>query len=218
MYDLFNPPPDNLDYTASIDQLIELGAIRGLKYIPNFITHSEEKSLINSINREPWLNDLKRRVQHYGYKYDYRARSLNYSMYLGDLPTWMTPITNLICEKQDINEIPDQVIINEYIPGQGIGSHVDCQPCFGEMITSLSLGSTCIMDFINVETKEVVSILLEPRSLLVLSGDARYAWSHGIAARKTDEYKGKILARNTRISLTFRKVIFKDITPIHEQE
>ena len=60
MYDLFNPSPDNLDYTESIDEVIELGSVKGLKYIPNFIMHFEEKSLISSINREPWLNDLKK--------------------------------------------------------------------------------------------------------------------------------------------------------------
>jgi alkylated DNA repair dioxygenase AlkB len=29
-------------------------------------------------------------------------------------------------------------------------------------------------------------LYLPPRSLLVLSGEARYLWSHGIAARKSD--------------------------------
>ncbi|NJI72297.1 alpha-ketoglutarate-dependent dioxygenase AlkB [Sphingobacterium kitahiroshimense] len=208
MYDLFNLPPDDFDNIPSINEGVDLSAIKGLRYIPNFITRSEERNLLCSINGETWLNDLKRRVQHYGYKYDYRARALNYSMYLGGLPKWATPFTSRIYAEKFIKEIPDQLIVNEYIPGQGIANHVDCQPCFGETIFSMSLGSTCLMDFVNVSSKEVKSLLLEPRSLLVMSDEARYDWSHGIAARKTDEFKGSLFPRGTRVSLTFRKVIF----------
>lgn len=208
MYDLFNPIPDKLDDMPSINEGVDLSEIKGLTYIPNIITVTEERSLINSINMESWLNDLKRRVQHYGYKYDYRTRALNYSMFLGTLPLWCQPFIQKIRSRSLISENPDQLIVNEYLSGQGIANHVDCQPCFGETIFSLSLGSTCLMDFINIETKEVKSVLLEPRSLLILSDKARYGWSHGIAARKSDQYKGQIFYRKTRISLTFRKVIF----------
>ena len=51
--------------------------IPGLTYIPDFITPNEEITMIASIDRQPWLNDLKRRVQHYGYKYDYKARTVS---------------------------------------------------------------------------------------------------------------------------------------------
>jgi alkylated DNA repair protein alkB family protein 8 len=69
---------------------------------------------------------------------------------------------------------------------------------------------------------------LQRRSLLVMAGEARYLWTHGIAARQCDEvhsempgYIGNyrstgsqssrastatILPRGTRVSLTFRKV------------
>ena len=208
MYDLFNPVPENLDDIPSINEGVNLSAINGLKYIPNFITRAEEKNLINSINSATWLKDLKRRVQHYGYKYDYRARALNYSMYLGDLPEWTAPFIKRIRRENLIKEDPDQLIVNEYLPGQGIANHVDCQPCFDETIFSLSLGSTCLMDFVNIQSKDEMALLLEPRSLLVMTSEARYGWSHGIAGRKSDEYKGQNFSRTTRISLTFRKVIF----------
>ena len=208
MYDLFNPAPDNLDNVPSINKGVDLSPIRGLRYVPNFITRKEELDLLTLINDEPWLNDLKRRVQHYGYKYDYRSRSLNYAMYLGDLPSWSDPFTRRMYDKGFIEETADQLIVNEYLPGQGIANHIDCQPCFGETILSLSLGSTCLMDFVHVESKRIISLLLEPRSLLIMSNDARHKWTHGIGGRKSDEYSGKSFPRETRVSLTFRKVIF----------
>ena len=42
--------------------------IPGLNYIPNYISKEEEHVLLDLIDKQPWLSDLKRRVQHYGYK------------------------------------------------------------------------------------------------------------------------------------------------------
>ena len=102
---------------------------------------------------------------------------------------------------------PDQAIVNEYSPGQGISAHIDCVPCFTDTIASLSLGSACVMDFTNIDSAEKQSILLESRSLIVMTGDARYRWMHAIAARKTDRLDDINLSRRRRVSLTFRKVI-----------
>ena len=62
----------------------------GLLYIPNFITPAEEVALLNTVDQQPWLTDLKRRVQHYGWKYDYTARRVDESMRLGALSDWLT--------------------------------------------------------------------------------------------------------------------------------
>ncbi len=63
------------------------------------------------------------------------------------------------------------------------------------------------MDFINLKTKDKIEVLLEPRSLVVISGEARHNWSHGIAARKTDFFNRNKIDRTLRISMTFRNVI-----------
>jgi alkylated DNA repair dioxygenase AlkB len=47
---------------------------------------------------------------------------------------------------------------------------------------------------------------LPARSLLVLSGDARYGWQHGIAPRRSDRIDGQLVQRGRRVSLTFRQV------------
>jgi alkylated DNA repair dioxygenase AlkB len=212
MFDLFNQTPDKVITLADIPQpriYNDISAIVGLSYIPNFITKADEKNLLNAINAQAWLADIKRRVQHYGYKYDYKARSIDYSMYLGALPSWALPIANRLYDEKHIDVVPDQLIINEYIPGQGIANHIDCEPCFGETIISISLGSLCVMDFINPSSKQKIEIMLEPRSLVVINGDARHKWTHGISQRKTDVFNGTKFERSLRISLTFRKVILK---------
>jgi alkylated DNA repair dioxygenase AlkB len=150
---------------------------------------------------------MKRRVQHYGWRYDYKARSVTNDLRIGVLPDWLQTYAVRLQQAGLFTEMPDQAIINEYQTGQGISAHIDCVPCFSEIIASLSLGSPCIMDFTHSKTGEKSSLLLEPRSLLVLSGDARYVWKHAIAARKTDRYNGQIIHRTRRISLTFRKAL-----------
>ncbi len=194
----------------SLNDLTLLSKIKGLLYIPEYITKEEHASFWQAVNAENWLGDLKRRVQHYGYKYDYKARFIDYTMKIGELPEWVMPLAKKLHKEEYMPVIPDQLIVNEYNQGQGIASHVDCEPCFGDTIISLSLGSTCVMDFINKETKEKVEVLLEPRSLVVLKDDARYLWTHGITGKKADNFKGVKHERKTRISLTFRNVILNN--------
>lgn len=175
--------------------------ISGLTYIPNYISVADEYDLIKLIDSQNWNLDLKRRTQHYGYKYDYTARSLDASYYLGEIPHWVDELCSKLHSDSIFIDKPDQVIINEYMPCQGIASHIDCVPCFACTICSLSLKSECVMDLSCGDMKRRIN--LEPRSLLILKEDARYQWKHGIAARKSDNG----VKRERRISVTFRKVI-----------
>lgn len=102
------------------------------------------------------------------------------------------------------------IIVNEYQPGQGIGAHVDCEPCFGGVVLSISLLSPVVMDFRHRQTKEHVEVLLNPCSMLVMSGEARYDWTHGIAARQADVVNGVKLTRSRRVSITLRTVILAE--------
>lgn len=181
--------------------------IAGLSYRPNYISKEEEAILIAQIDAQHWLSDLKRRVQHYGYKYDYRARRIDVSMKIGMLPDWLEDIAKRLYTEGVFEDMPNQVIINEYEAGQGISAHIDCEPCFGETIVSLSLNSTAVMDFSNDLTSEKISVLLEPQSIVVLQGESRYQWKHAIANRQKDVFDGVIYPRKRRVSLTFRKVV-----------
>lgn len=183
--------------------------IPGLSYIPEYISQQEEVELIRTIDAQPWITELKRRVQHYGYRYDYKARSVTPESYLGPLPEWLSLSADRLCAGGLFPQLPDQAIINEYEPGQGIAPHIDCVPCFTDTIASLSLGSTCVMEFTHIETWQKTPMLLEPRSLVVLSADARYRWQHAIPHRKSDRHNGHAFLRNRRLSLTFRKILLR---------
>jgi alkylated DNA repair dioxygenase AlkB len=180
--------------------------IEGMAYVPDFLSPSEQEAILREVDQQPWRNDLKRRVQHYGYRYDYKARRVDPSMYLGSLPEFVMPVANRLVQRSLFSRVPDQLIVNEYLPGQGITAHVDCEPCFAEAIAMVSLGWAYKMDFVHSKTREVRTILLSTGSALVISGEARHDWLHEIKARRTDHG----IPRKRRVSLTFRNIILSD--------
>jgi alkylated DNA repair dioxygenase AlkB len=192
--------------------------IDGLLYIPNYLSPQQHDAVINAIDAQPWRGDLSRRTQQYGYIYDYRARRVGPDSYLGPLPSWLALIASQLHADGVMPQRADQAIINEYTPGQGVADHIDCTPCFGDVIVSLSLGSSVVMDL--KRSSANVPILLEQGSLLVLRGIARYRWTHGIAKRRQDVIEGIAHERKRRVSITFRTVIVapvaKKLNDYHE--
>lgn len=179
-------------------------SIQGLTVIEDYIPKTDEALLLATIGIQRWRGDLSRRVQHYGYIYDYKARTVDESMYLGPLPEWLQPLAEQLFEDGLMPAVPNQAIINEYEPGQGIADHIDCTPCFGGVVTSLSLGGGVTMQFKRKELCE--EIYLKPRSLLVMEDECRYQWTHGIPRRKADVLNNHRILRQRRISITFRMV------------
>lgn len=174
--------------------------------MPGFIPLGEAERLLAAVDAADWRTDLQRRVQHYGWRYDYRERRVAADMRIGPLPDWLAPVVSSVGDVPEFQRRPDQVIVNEYLPGQGISGHVDCEPCFGPVIASLSLTGHAEMVFRRSRTGECLSLILEPLMLVVLSAEARYEWTHEIPARKSDHIDGQRKARTRRVSLTFRTV------------
>jgi alkylated DNA repair dioxygenase AlkB len=180
--------------------------IEGLTYVPEFITQVEQERLLSHIDQQEWSTELKRRVQHYGYRYDYRRRTVTPEMKVGPLPDWVGWLIQRAQEQRLIHETPDQLIINEYQPGQGIAPHIDVPEAFGPVIWSVNLLSDCVMYFHPPDGGTKQPLRLAAGSFYKLTGPARYEWKHEIPARKTDTYRGKQWKRERRLSLTFRTV------------
>ena len=78
-------------------------------------------------------------MQHYGWLYDYQKRTITPDMVLGPLPDWVADLARrLYVETKLFDRAPDQAIVNEYRPGQGIALHADRQ-CFGATVATVSL-------------------------------------------------------------------------------
>lgn len=203
------PPPSKVKATKS-SQLpqptLSHPIIKGLFLVENYLTTQEEAELVAKIDAGAWQDDLKRHVQHYGWRYDYKARQVKREMYLGPLPEWASKLANRMSKDGLLPHVPDQVIVNEYIGKQGISKHVDCKPCFEDGIAMISLLQSWEMIFSRAHC-ESEGILLPRRSVVVITGEARYLWSHEIPKRASEPNGER---RDRRISITFRKVTVAD--------
>lgn len=171
----------------------------GLTCLGEVISVEQEDEILYHVNHHQWDTFLKRRVQHYGYRYDYRLRTIENKAKLPqaqkpeDLPVWSLDLARNLLEKKLIPKLPNQLIVNEYTKGQGISKHTD-HPMFGNTIFSVSLGSPCVMVFRRGTSH--VEINVAPRMFMKMEGAARSSWTHEIPP----------LDKGVRVSLTFRYV------------
>ncbi|KAL3879966.1 hypothetical protein ACJMK2_032242 [Sinanodonta woodiana] len=189
----------------------------GLILLHDIISKEYGQRLLDSINwKEPTIQaqqrELKhRRVKHYGYEFKYGINNVDPDDPLPEgIPTLCNDVIKQALQTGHVKFTPDQLTINQYEPGQGIPPHVDTPSAFEDGIMSLSLGSQVLMDFRHPDGQHL-SVLLPPCSLLIMTGESRYIWSHGITPRKSDIIPapggGLTLApRGLRTSFTFRKI------------
>ncbi len=181
----------------------DVPAVPGLRYLPGYVTEADERALVEAIDGMPWNTEWKRRRQPYGAGYGGSGDS-------APVPDWGLRLADRVLADRVTDVAFDQMLVNEYAPGRGIASHRDYAP-FGRTVVSLSLLSPCVMDFRHAATGRKES-LLEPRSLLVLSDEARFDWEHGIAPRKRDVWQGLRWDRGRRVSVTFRFRVTRETT------
>ena len=203
------PLPEHLNYGIQERGMHRIPGIHGLYYFCGFLNEHSQHALIECIDGKSWRTDLERRVQHYGWRYDYRTRTVTSDMDLGPLPNWVADIASrLYSETNLFDRVPDQAIVNEYRPGQGIALHADRQ-CFGDTVATVSLGDDWEMRLRPVKGtgKEDRRILLARGSVLILTADSRSRWMHGIDKRRTEQSAIGQRDRQRRLSLTFRTML-----------
>src|ERR1700676_4060487 len=145
-----------------------LPTIGGLQYVSEYLDRETHDRLLVAVDFQPWQMSVDHGVQIYGYHYNNKRRA---AYRTGGLPQWASDLAVRLWRDCLLPNVPDQMVANQYHPGSGIFAHVD-QAVFGDTITSVSLGSSCVMQFSNSEAERTEELLLEPRSVLMLSGEA----------------------------------------------
>lgn len=158
----------------------------GLRYASDFLGAGEEEDLITQIDAvdlapfrfQRWTG--KRLTATFGWRYDFE----NGSFCRGDpIPEFLLPIRERAATFADLTaDALEQALLIRYDPGAGIGWHRD-RPVF-EHVIGISLGSPAPMRFRRRLEKGFArtKIPLNPRSIYLLSGEARHAWEHSIDA------------------------------------
>ena len=187
--------------------------IPGLRYISGYLEPVAHDALLAAVDAGEWRDFGERRAQIYGYSYHYTKGGI---YRVEDLPSWAQDLAERLTRDGFMPDLADQLIVNDYAAGRGIPAHVDA-PLFTDTIMSISLGSSCVMEF-SKESGEVEQLFLEPMSALVIAGEARHEWKHAIPGRTTDEWQGREWPRTRRVSLTFRKLLPVEQRPTWEPQ
>ncbi|XP_023689902.1 alpha-ketoglutarate-dependent dioxygenase alkB homolog 6 isoform X1 [Paramormyrops kingsleyae] len=197
-------------------------------YVPEFISKDEEAYLLQQVYKAPkpkWTQLSGRRLQNWG------GLPHPNGMLSEKLPSWLEKYTEKISALGVFSgKTANHVLVNEYKPGEGIMPHED-GPLYHPTVTTINLGSHTLLDFYHPidnsqqdvpqteKSRYLLSLLVEPRSLLVLQHDMYKYFLHGIQGvnqdiltdrvanlSATNASMGDCLTRSTRVSLTIRHV------------
>ncbi|KAH9542173.1 hypothetical protein CY35_14G102600 [Sphagnum magellanicum] len=178
-----------------------VGSLPSIYYIPDFVSPAEQSHLLHQVNGAPmtkWKMLKNRRLQNWGGVVHEKG------LLAQVLPPWLITVTQRIAKETTLFPAPiNHVLVNEYLPGQGIMPHQD-GPLYHPVVAILSLGSPALMRFtpharILGITKEGIdeqqqqhtrsqggkelstfSVALMPGSLLVFKDSAYEDYLHGI--------------------------------------
>ncbi|XP_026232925.1 alpha-ketoglutarate-dependent dioxygenase alkB homolog 6 [Anabas testudineus] len=197
-------------------------------YIPDFISEDEETYLLQEVYKSPktkWTQLSGRRLQNWG------GLPHPKGMLPEKIPDWLSTYCEKISSLGAFSgKTANHVLVNEYKQGEGIMPHED-GPLYHPTVTTVSLGSHTLLDFYRPvgslegdapqteENRYLFSLLVRPRSLLILQDEMYQSLLHGIQACGQDNLTdkvvnlpaararpGEMLIRDTRVSLTIRHV------------
>jgi DNA oxidative demethylase len=176
------------------------GLPEGLVYQAGFITENDERILLAELGRLPYRTvemhgmTARRTTAHFGWDYGYESFRLSPAP---PPPAFLLPLRALAAELAGVApEALEEILVTRYPPGAGIGWHRDA-PMFGPSVVGVSLGAAGVMRFRRRgESRSACRLVLEPRSVYVLSGAARADWQHTLSPQKAE-----------RTSVTFRTLL-----------
>ncbi|ESN95950.1 hypothetical protein HELRODRAFT_86209, partial [Helobdella robusta] len=202
-------------------------------YVPDYVSEICEGELLSQIynvSKTRWTQLSHRRLQNWGGTPHIKG------MVEEKLPNWLAEQCSRLASLGLYGgKTPNHVLINEYLPGQGIMPHTD-GPLYYPTVCILSLASNLLIDFYRphnhhhhlqqesiskrskMADRRVGSLYLKRRSLLIFRSEAYTNYLHGIRDTTNDhiddkvlnlgpDFYGKDLKRaEARISMTIRVV------------
>lgn len=167
----------------------------GMRYQREFLSRDEEKALVEFAASLP-LKEMnykgytaRRRGVSYGAQYDFSANQLEAA---APLPPSLQPLRDKVGAWCGIEAHAfTQVLVAEYREGTPLGWHRDV-PDFEDVagVSLLGEGMMRMRPYApgRPNRNETLELVLEPRSVYLLHGPARWGWQHSIAPARALRY------------------------------
>jgi alkylated DNA repair dioxygenase AlkB len=156
----------------------------GFAYQDGVISAAEEQVLLDRFQELPFKPFEfhgffgNRRIVSFGWRYDFAGRRLRESE---AIPAFLFPLREQAAAFAGASaEGLQQILINEYAAGAGIGWHRD--KAMFEDVIAVSLASPCTLRLRRKDGAgwERASQTLQPRSAYLLRGPSRRVWEHSV--------------------------------------
>nr|CCC91302.1 conserved hypothetical protein [Trypanosoma congolense IL3000] len=223
----------NIDKARNVE-CVAVPQIRGLYIISNFLTPLEHNTIWKELKGEGAsayaIEKLARRdVAHFNRRFYYGINLVGAAgVDANPKPSfydWMIRRMRNEDSRVKVLNYPlvphaptfDQLTVNFYNytdtkgkSAPGIAHHVDSHSAFDDCVAIVSLGSHTVIEFSRhdrpPETVAPLNVLVAPCSLLLMTGEARYCWTHCISEKREDVVSDRTppLPRSDRVSLTWR--------------
>ena len=175
------------------------GLPEGFEYRPDLLSPAEEAELLGYFTQlefkpfefHGYLGN--RRVVSFGLHYDFAGGGMTRTQ---EIPDFLLPLRDRAAAFAGLAAAElEHVLVAQYPPGAGIGWHRD-RPAFGDVI-GVSLASACRFRLRRKSGAgwERAALRVEPRSVYLLRGPARWEWQHSIPP-----------GEQLRYSVTFRSI------------
>jgi alkylated DNA repair protein alkB family protein 6 len=230
-----DPSPAGIALALTADRFggCLLRGIDTVHYVPDCVTADVERAILAAVDSytSRWVQLKARRLQQWG-----GTPGRDGLVDREPLPAWLEAVVDGLMAAGIFTEglRPNHVLINEYMPGEGIHPHTDGLGYYPTVAT-LSLSSPAIMRYqpCGASTPVCAEVLLRPRSLVVTSGAAYTDFMHSLAPVDEEVVcgvapclnlaeslasPGDVISRDRRVSLTIRHVPDKNKAEAQTEE
>jgi alkylated DNA repair dioxygenase AlkB len=160
----------------------------GLSLIEDFATPEEETAILQQVPPTPPRLCVQERnsIRRFGSQSAYRTNVVGKF-----IPESISVLCRRLHQQKILDFVAHSITVNEYQKGQQIAPHID-EPRCGPVIAVLSMCSPATMRL--TSNTDSYTIVLPPRSLVVMKDEIRYQWRHSVEP-----------VEELRMSVVFRK-------------
>ncbi|XP_023941994.2 alpha-ketoglutarate-dependent dioxygenase alkB homolog 7, mitochondrial [Bicyclus anynana] len=169
--------------------------------LPNFVSEEEEAALLAEV--EPQLKKMRYEYDHWdnaieGYRETERGKWNNQNEAV------LSRVKEMAFAPKA--ELLPYVHVLDLAAGGHIKPHVDAVRFCGDTIAGLCLASSAVMRLTHEKKPHVaLDALLERRCLYIMSGVARYDFSHAVLGGEHSVWRGDRLPRRRRVAIICRE-------------